>query len=284
MITVNDILTQFQSLKSKINEYYTLIYNEVEADANLEGLTSTSKTAEFNLWMWMYAAMSAIMDSVWQDRQSQIAENVARGIPGTDRWYQLELMKFQYGDSLSWDATNGKYYYAVIDPDKQIIARCAVRTDSGPTTIKVAKLSGGIPVALSTEELTAFRAYARQTQWAGAQILDAATAASDKLKAPMTVYYDGTKKLDDVKAIVEAAWDAYLAQLPYNGEYSVNKHGDFVETAGGAIIQEVTMGVVEARSDAGAFTTVARIYNPISGYLERDPDFEFDDLITYTPV
>ena len=69
MITVTDILTQYQTLKAKIGEYYTLIYNEVDADASLDGLTSTSKTAEFNLWMWMGAALAAIQDSVWADRQ-----------------------------------------------------------------------------------------------------------------------------------------------------------------------------------------------------------------------
>jgi hypothetical protein len=283
MITVNDILTQFQTLKAKINVYYTLIYNEVNSDADLSGLTSTSKTSEFNLWMWMFAAMSAIMDGVWADRQQQISDKVALGIPGTDRWLQIELFKFQYGDSLLWDDVTGRYHYAVIDPAKQIIKRCAIISSGGITAIKVAKISGSNLVALTNDELTAFRSFMRQIQWAGAKIAQPTSFNSDKLNAPMTVYYDGTKKRDDIKAIVEPAWREYLSLLPFNAEYSVNKHGDFVEGKS-TDIKEVNMGAVQVRADAGSFINVNRIFTPASGYLERDPAISFNDMITYIAV
>jgi hypothetical protein len=283
MITVNDILVQFQTLKAKINAYYTLIYNEVNVDADLSGLTSTSKTSEFNLWMWMFAIMSAIMDEVWADRQQQISDKVALGIPGTDRWLQVELFKFQYGDSLLWDDVTGRYYYAVIDPTKQIIKRCAVISSGGITAIKVAKLSGGNLVALTDDELTAFRSYVRQIQWAGSKILNPVSFSSDKLNAPMTVYYDGVRKINDIKAIVESAWVEYLSKLPFNAEYSLNKHGDFVENAS-VDIREVQMGAVQARANAGSFVSVNRVFTPISGYLERDPAISFNDMINYVAV
>lgn len=283
MITVTDILTQYQTLKAKIGEYYTLIFNEVNADATLDGLTSMSKTAEFNLWMWMGAALAAIQDSVWADRQKQIEDKINSYIPITDRWLHRECLKFQYGDSLLWDAALGKYYYPVIDPAKQIVARCAVPRSAGTTFVKVAKLVGTTPVAFSGAELTAFIAFVNQIQPAGARIATPVSSNSDKVKALMTVFYDGTKPLADIKLIVEAAWVDYLANLDFNGEYSINKHGDWVEKAS-ADIKEVNMGVVEARTDAGAFVAVARVYNPVSGYLERDPAIAFDDMITYTAV
>lgn len=283
MITVNDILSEFQTFKAKVDEYYKLVYDEVNADANLDGLTSTSKTAEYNLWMWLFAAMSVILDGVWADRQQQISEKVDLGIPGTDKWYRLELMKFQYGDTLSWDETSGKYFYSVIDESKLIIKRCAVVSSGGTTAIKVAKLSGDDPIALTNDELTAFKSFVSQTQWAGAKIAPPVSFNSDKLNAPITVFYDGTKKLDDIKAIVEAAFNDYLANLPFNGEYSINKHGDWIEDAS-VDITEVNMGAVEAKADAGSYTVVNRIYKPVAGYLERDPVIDFDTMITYTPV
>lgn len=280
MIIVSDILTQFQSFKSRIDEYYALIYNEVQSDATLDDLNSPSKTADFNLWMWIFAAMSVIMDGLWADREKVISDKVDSGIAGTDRWYQIELKKFQYGDSLSWD-TIGKYYYAVIDAAKQIIARCAVVSTGGVTQIKVAKLDvSGNPVALSAPELASFTSFVRQIQWAGSNVLDPISLASDKINAPMTVYYNGTRTLDDIKAIVEAAFNEYLASLPFNGEYSVNKHGDFVENKT-TDISEVNMGSVQAKADGGSYASVARVYNPSSGYIEKDPAITFNTMITY---
>lgn len=284
MITVNDILSQFQQLKARFQELYTAITGEVDADVTLDDLNSTSKTAEYNKWMFSFAAMSMILDSLWEDRQNVIAAKLDNGIPGTDRWFQLELFKFQYGDALSWDAASGKYYYAVVDATKQIIKRCAVISSGGVTSIKVAKLDGGNnPVPLTTGELTSFTSFVKQIQWSGSAILSPVSFESDKLDAPMTVYYNGTRSLADIKATVEAAWTEYIDNLPFNAEYSINKHGDFVESVS-ADIREVEMGVVRARTDIGSFANVTRVYTPVSGYLVKDASIDFDTMITYIPL
>lgn len=138
-MTINQLLSEFYALKDRINEYYQLIYAEVNDDADLSGLTSTSKTAEFNLWMWMFAAMSVIVQDIWLERKAEIQAIADSAIPGTERWFQKELLKFQYGDTLSFDVNTGKYFYAVIDTDKQIIKRCAVVSNGGLTQIKFIK-------------------------------------------------------------------------------------------------------------------------------------------------
>jgi len=281
MISTNDILTQWQTFKERVNEYYALIYGAKDADATLDGLTSTSKTAEYNLWMWIGAGVAMIMDSLWEDREKAIQEKIDSFIPMPDRWLHRECLKFQYGDALLWDEEIGKYYYATIDETKQIIKRCAVPRNGGTTFVKVAKLSGDTPVALSAPELTAFITYVNQIQWAGSRIATPTSFNSDKLNAPMTVYYDGTIPLDDVKAIVEPAFVDYLANLPFNGEYSINKHGDWIEEYDSRVIKEVIMGVVEAKTDAGSYADVNRVYTPVAGYIEKDSAIDFDDMITY---
>lgn len=281
MITVNDILIEFKSLKTKVNEYYNLIQNEVNNDATLDGLSSVSKTSEFNLWMWMFAAMSVIMDGLWTERKQEINDKVDSGIPGTDRWFQKELLKFQYGDTLSFDSDTAKYFYTVVDATKQIIKRCAVISSSGVTALKVAKEDvSGNPIALAGAELTAFTSYVRQIQWAGANILDPTTANSDKLDAPFTVFYNGTVKLADIKALVQAAFLNYLKQLPFNAEYKTTSHQDFIQKV--ADVNDVVPGVVRAKADGGGYANVVRVYTPISGYIERDTTINFDTMITYT--
>ncbi len=271
---------QFKALKNKICEFYTLITGEVSTDATLAGLTSASKTAEFNLWMYVLSGMSVVMDGLWEDRQTIISDKVDSGLIGSDRWLHRELLKFQLGDSLSWDDDQGIYYYPVIDATKQIIKRCAVNSSGGVTSVKVAKEVSALPVPLSGPELTAFTTYVRTFQFAGANITNPVSQNSDKLNAPMTIYYNGTRLLADVKVIVEAAFNEYLASLPFNGEYSVNKHGDFIE-AKDLDIFEVDMGAVQAKADAGMYASVTRICLPFSGYIERDSAIAFDDMITY---
>lgn len=278
--TINEILTEANAAQQRLGELYTVITNEVEADADLSGVTSTSKTAEFNLWKYVWSAMAFIQEAIWDERKAEIQAIVDLQIPGTDRWLQKELLKFQYGDSLVFDSATAKYSYAVIDPTKQIIKRCAVTSVGGVTQIKVAKEDGsGDPVALESAELTAFTAYVRQIQWAGANVGNPTTANSDKLNAPMTIYYDGTIKIGDFKPLVQAAFNAHLAALPFNGEYQITAHQDAVQAVPG--VNDVIVGTVQAKADGGSYANVNRIYLPIAGYIERDTAIDFDTMITY---
>lgn len=278
--TINQIIAEANEAQKRLGELYNVVNNAVAAEADLSGLTSSSKTAEFNLWKYVWSAMAYIQEQLWGERKAEIQTLVDQGIPGTELWLQKELLKFQYGDSLTFDINNGKYAYAVIDTTKQIIKRCAVRSSGGITLVKVAKEDvSGNPIALVSAELTAFTTYLRQIQWAGANIGNPTTANSDKLNAPMTVYYNGTVKLDDIKPLIQAAFNDYLKALPFNGEYKITSHQDAVQKV--VNVNDVIMGTVQAKVDGGAYVNVNRIYLPASGYIERDTTIGFDTMISY---
>ncbi len=278
MITVNDILTQFQAFKARVDEYYTLIYNEVNSDATLDGVNSISKTAEYNLWMWLFAAMSVIVNSIWEERKSEIQSIADSAIPGTEKWLQKEVLKFQYGDVLSFDLTSAKYYYPVINDVNQIVKRCAIQSAGSISYVKVAKLSSGSPVALSVGELTALRSYINQIKWAGMQLV-VSSGNSDKLNAPLTIYFNGQVPLVDMQALCEAAFTNYLANLQFNGEFSITRLIDAVQEVDN--VNDVREGVVQAKIDAGTYATVSRVYVPASGYIEKDPAISFATMFTY---
>ncbi len=278
--TINEILTEANEAQERVGEIYTLITAEVNADADLSTINSTSKTAEFNLWKFVFSAMSYIQEQIWGEAKAEIQQIVDDGIPGTDRWFQKELLKFQYGDTLTFNNTTAKYSYALIDLTKQIIKRCAVVSNGGLTQIKVATEDGsGNPIALTAPQLTAFASFMRQIQWTGANIGNPISFSSDKLNAPMTVYYNGTVNLDDLKPLVQAAYNLYLTNLLFNGEYKVTAHQDKVQAV--ANVNDVVMGVVQAKPNAGVYANVNRIYIPVSGYVERDGAIDFDVMITY---
>lgn len=278
--TINEIIEQADEAQARVGELYTVVENEVAADADLSDLNSVSKTAEFRIWKYVWAALAFIQETLWDEKAAEIQGVVDQQIPGTDRWFQKELMKFQFGDSLSFNTTTAKYFYATIDAAKQIIKRCAVISTGGVTLVKVAKEDGsGNPIALSAGELSAFTSYVRQIQWAGANISNPTTAASDKLNAPMTVYYNGTIALEDIKTAVEAAFNSYLQALPFNGEFSISALKDKILHL--ANINDVVMGTVQAKADEGSYANVDRVYTPVAGYMEKDPTINFDTMITY---
>jgi hypothetical protein len=278
MITVNDILTDFRTFKTRVEEYYALINGQVDADANLSGLTSTSKTAEYNLWMWVFAAMSVIMDGLWEERKSEIQAIADSAIPGTERWLQKEILKFQYGDTLNFDDDTAKYSYDEIDTDAQIVKRCAIQSTGSVSSVKVAKESAGSPVPLLMDELTALRSYVNQIKWAGMQ-LTVNSLNSDKINAPLTIYYNGIVPVADMKVLVQEAFTNYLANLPFNGQFTITKLIDAIQLVPN--VNDVVAGAIQAKPNSGTYSPVARIYIPISGYIEKDGAISFDTMFTY---
>jgi hypothetical protein len=277
--TINEIIAERETAKARLTELYDVINDEVNADANLSGLTSTSKTAEFKLWIYIESAMAYIQEVLWGEAKAEIQAIADAAIPGTEKWFQKELLKFQYGDALVFDNTTAKYSYAVINEVNKIIKRCSLQSSGGLTTIKVAKEDGsGNPIALLLAELNAFKSYVEQIKWAGSNTV-VVSLASDKLNCPVTIYYNGTINLNDLKPLVEAAFTNYLKSLPFNGEYSITKHQDALQAV--ANVNDVVMGVVQAKADAATYSNVNRVYYPASGYIEKDPAITFATMITY---
>jgi hypothetical protein len=280
--TISEILTEASAAQERLNELYTVITNEVAADVNLAGLTSPSKTAEFNLWKYVKSALSYIQEAIWDEAKDEMQTIVDSAIPGTEKWMQKEIKKFQYGDALSFDTVTAKYFYAIIDATKQIVKRCALNSAGGLTTIKVATEDGsGNPIALDALQLNALRSYVDQIKWAGSNT-QVVSFDSDKLNAPITIYYNGTILLSDLKPLIEAAFNNYLANLPFNGEYNITKHQDSLQAVPNVI--DVVMGNIQAKADSGSYGSVIRVYYPASGYIEKDPAITFDTMITYVPL
>jgi hypothetical protein len=277
--TISEILEQADAAQERLGEIYEVITDEVNADANLSGLTSVSKTAEFKLWKYIFSALAYIQEAIWGEAKAEIQAIADAAIPGTERWFQKELLKFQYGDALVFDNTTATYSYAVINEVNKIIKRCALQSGGGQTTIKVAKEDGsGNPIALILAELDAFKAYVEQIKWAGANT-QVISLNSDKLNSPITIYYNGTIVLTALQALVEAAHVNYLKNLPFNGEYSISKHQDAIQAV--ANVYDVVMGAVEAKPDGGTYENVIRVYYPVSGYIEKDPAITYATMFTY---
>jgi hypothetical protein len=277
--TIKELKEQSASFKTEINEIYQEINDEVGSSAI--GGTSESKTAEFRLWEYVWSCMSWIQQQLWDAFKLDL-QAIAEAAPTCNAaWWNTEVRKYQHGDELLFNATTAKYYYAEPDEDLQIIKRVAVVDQSGYGVIKVAKETAGSPVALSEYELTSFQAFVARIQPFGSNI-SIISQDADLLNLPITIHYDAIVPLATVTANVEAAVAAYLSGIVFDGRFYTIRLVDAIQAVTGVV--DVIPGVFEGKQDGGVYGVIDRSYNPVSGYMDIDPDFLLADTITYESI
>lgn len=265
-----------------VAEIEQVILDAKTAEAGLAGLTSTSKTAIWRLWVKIIALAHWVLENLWDTKAKELQSLAAATVAGTDRWYADQMLKFQYGHALTVNS-NGQLVYLVEDEAAQIIAKVAIVTESGVLHIKVAKDNGGLE-KLTDAEKVSVESYVNDIKFAGTSHLLFSLDA-DLVKIQNTkVYYDGKLVLADVQTAVEVAINDYLRNIYFNGYFNLNQFRDAIEAVSG-VEGGPDIGSVEAKPAGGVYSSVTREYNPSSGYFAIDPAFPLSDatVIEYIP-
>jgi hypothetical protein len=273
--TIKDLLQEGIEAKNNVRELHRIISQAVDDNATLDALNSTSLTAVWRLWLYVFAALSWIQQQTWNLFRKEVDELISKAIPGTDRWLANEVLKFQYGDSLDFDEGTGKYSYHEEDESKKIVKRIAVTSSAGGTVVKVAgEDAGGKAVPLADLEKNSLNAYVRLISFAGANVRVESRSA-DLLKVYVDVHYSAIHKEADVKAQCIEAINNYLSDLDFNGTFYISRLQDALQAVEG--VKDVHFKGIEARTEKGAYAEIKRTYNPLSGYLNIDPDFPIEN-------
>lgn len=264
-----------------------------EADSNLDGLTSTSLTAIWNLIFFICAASIAFFESLFDIFKEDI-ETRADEIPtGTLPWYSATSLLFQYGDSLS--LVDGNVDYAVVDTDKQIVKLAKASVNNGLITIKAAALDGGgNAIPLTAPEKTAFDDYWLKRRFGG-EAVQTISQDPDLLKALYTIKVnasvldptDGESLLTPGTYPVSDAIDAFLQGFQsdeFAGDMQVMKLTDAIQAVSGVL--NAVADIIEARPDGGSFADILilsdQTYTAVAGYMAIDPAFPLSTTLTYT--
>ena len=257
------------------------IYNELvaakEADTTLSGLTSSSKTAIWRLWLKVISYAQLLLEQLWDRKQLELEAAADAAIAGTDKWYATKVLEWQYGYSLV--EVDGRLKYLTDDEDARLVKKVATTSVSGVLNIKVAK---GDPLEkLTAAELVSLDAYVRDIKFAGTKHVVISTDP-DLVHAVATVYYDGKLDVTAFATTFEAAINAYLRDIFFNGYFNINRYRD----AGEAVIgcKNFQISSVEIKPDSGSYTAVTLEYNPASGYFLVDPSYPMSTEFTYVPV
>lgn len=284
MKTVNEIIAQFNVARDRINEIYTAMNGQQAAEgATLAGLNSVSMTSRFNLWKYVCAFVMYIQQQLWSEAKTELAEIRDSGIAANKAWFAKEWKKFQYGDALLVDDETGKYYYAVIDASKQIIKKLAIVQGTNNWLLRVATQDGGgNNIPLSGPQIIAFREFIDHTQPAGPKV-PVISLAGDQIDVRFNVFYNPLKPEAEMRALVEAAYLAYLDEIDIEGDsvYYISRHIDKIQAVEN--VKDVLLVSCQAKPDGGLYSNVARVYTPVSGYVIKDPALVLTVAIVLTP-
>ncbi len=277
--TVNQILTQMQGEKAAQSTLSTM-------------LTSPSKVAIYNLWMYITAVCIALFEQVLDIYTAAIEAMIGRAGVGTLPWIRDRILEFQSGYNVTY--SNGVVSYPVIDTTARIITRCSVpQSGNKAVNIKVAKSDP--PEALTSDELQEIRYYAKQIQFAGTQI-NVVSLDADFLYVNAVIYYDGQINVATIKANVVAAMKDYCANLSsienFDGSIIIPAiELALINTPG---VKYIVLNEVAFRAATIPFVSRQVLFSladsidipkaaTVSGYLVGDTDtgHTFEDSFTY---
>jgi hypothetical protein len=258
-----------------IAEIQAQIIASVQADSTLSGsLTSTSATAIWRLWTFVFAAAIWIHEQVWERYRVDTLESVAALKPHTLRWYAQKALDFQLGRILpvGEDRYNNTGVTAAQIALEKIVKYAAANEQNGTLVVKVAKDVGAEITAPTVAELAAISDYLFQVKDAGVSLLVRGVPA-DYLRLTVDVYYDATvlsatgARLDGTSSTpVQDAVKAFLKAVPFDGRFIKNHLTDAMQAVEG-VVSPVTRQCQARRHDDPSFQSVDEFYEPFSGFL-----------------
>lgn len=245
-----------------------------------QDLNSTSKVANWRLFAYLIAVAHWTHEKLWQLFKVELQLMIDAAPTGTTRWYQEQVLAYQYGDNLTY--IDNKYIYPTIDETKQIIKLCSVteRPDS-VLVVKAAKLdSSQQPIPLDAQEQAALLGFLQKMKFAGTRLAVVSDTA-DLLKVVANVYYDPIFPSAIVKTNVEIAVNEYIKNLPFDGVFKITHLIDAIQAVEG--VTDFVYTAMEAKYGALAYQPIVRIYNANAGYLAIDGSMPLSNTLTYIP-
>lgn len=287
-----------------IAEIKQAMVDQKTIEPGLNGLTSTSQTAVWNLIFFICAVGIKIIEDLFVALESDIEARKLELPSGVLKWYADETINFQFGDSLVFQnnfvdedgvtiTTIGKnLVYDPIVPANRIVDLAASDIDNGLVTIKAAKLVADVAEKLSVSELAGLNAYWIERRFAGTAI-NIISTDPDLMKASYTITYsaqilaaDGSLLTSPSTFPVEDAIDDFLQTFQgvnFAGVVQVMKLTSAIEAANGVVNAVAT--AIEAKPNTGAYVDVLignQTYSTTAGYMKIDPAFPLSGSLTYT--
>ncbi len=277
-----------------INEIQTEIYQAKESEPALAELNSTSKTAIWRLWIYIVSVAIWSLEKIFDQHKKEVDERLSESKPHTVRWYRNKALSFQYGFDLKEDSDqfdNKGNSEEAIGNSKIVKYSAVVEKDTGQLIIKIATEQGGKLQPISQTQQQAFEAYIAEIKDAGVRVT-VTNYLPDRLLLDLEIYYDplildenGVHRLNANKPVEEAI-EAYMKELPFNGELVLAHLVDKLQAVEGVkipnLLQARSAWIDPATSGYGTAQPISVSTIPESGYFEVSfENQEFKSNIKY---
>jgi len=286
--TIKQIYDAMVTEKETFSSLNALVPNPDTSQTFLSDLTTSSKVAVWRLIFWVVAVSIWSHEQIFDQHKAELIEIGNNLITGTKRWYKEQALKFQYGDSLIWDATKLKFEYSLLSAGVKVVKACSVREANGQIRIKIAKDDGSGGLTPLTTELSSFTSYMNKIKFAGTNILITNINADD-LKISMNIFYDplllkstGEYILNAGIFPVEDAINEHLKNLPFDGTFNRTKFIDSIQSVVGVVDPQLISS--EAKSGSNPYVSTGQNYIASAGYLVIDNAYPLSSVINYMPV
>lgn len=269
------------------------------AETSLNGLTSTSQTAIWRLWIYIVAACINVFEQLQDVFKAELEAIADAAVPGTPQWVQDRTFKFQYSatDPQVIEVIETVLAYPTVDDTLKIVTRCSVTTGANKiVNIKVARATSETdetPIPLSAPQESSLESYWALIGFAGItyQVIN---LDPDRIGITAEIFYKGQYS-STIEADVIAALDSYLGSIPFDGYVSVLSIEDALQNVVG--VSDVVLSVVSGRADATAYgdrfnfydlpnSINSRRYSTAAGYCiqEDEVGYTFADTLTFTAI
>jgi hypothetical protein len=242
------------------------------AETLLQSLTSNSKVSIWRLWLWVFAAASWIIQTLFDTHKSEINTILAADRPHTLGWYAEQSKLFQYGYKMIWQ--NGIFSYSMIDPSAQVVKYAAASESNGQVLLKVATSVNGVVGPLPSVQLAAFILFWSKWKDAGVKI-SIVSQPADIVKITMTIIRDrlvlaaNNSLLTDSSVFpVNDAINAFGDNLQFGGIFRISKLLDAIQAAPGVV--DVKIYSAQIKTYNGSYVPVDLYAIPVSGYISLD--------------
>lgn len=207
-----------------------------------------------------------VMKQLFDQSKIDISGILNAQLSGTVNWYAYKAKLFQYGMELVPETDyydNAGLTSEQIDAMRVVKYAAAVESkDKNILYVKVATDDGnGVRQPLSSSQLTAFKQYLNDVQYAGIRIL-VINDSADEMRLQINIYYDplvmdelGMRLDGTAETPVQNAIRNYLANLPFNGTYTNQGLVDTLQVIDGVRIADIK----SAASRYGAYTEFTEI-------------------------
>lgn len=244
-----------------------------------------SKVSIENTLCYIVAAAIWTHERLFDAHQTEVETIIAQKKPHSLRWYVDKVKQFRAGVPLADDSD--EYADGMTDDEieaSQVVKFAAANESSGTVYIKVATESNGTKSPLTAEQVEGLKEYIAEVKDAGVRV-EVINQPACRLRLQLDIHYnpmvlDGSgNNISTGVNPVEAAIEAYIGNLPFNGEYRNSALVDALQAVDGVVIPELTAATESY--DGVTWTAINAKAQPYSGYYRYDATGSTINYIPY---